>query len=196
MDNLSSTHKLIFANLNLNDSKVFQFRVKIFHSLIFFNFFTCKISGIDLFFGDIILLPPGHPTRPSLILWPLYSLMVSHAFILLAFTYLVKILISLLRICMYLLVLILSQSIFIWSSLQYIVLCDASKPNPDILRCRTISEGFFKAVRQDLTCPHPKEQSSHQLLGTCLASAVSLHSHYNNLSSHTDSGTNVLATTT
>lgn len=139
---------------------------------------------------------PSSFPPPNLVLWLLNSLMVSHAFILLAFMYLVEMLISLLHICTYLLVLILLQSIFIWSSLQYIVLCDVSKSNPDILLCRTISEWFFKAVRQDLTCPHPKEQSSHQLLCTCLASAVSLHSRYHNLSSHMDSGTNVLATTT
>lgn len=113
------------------------------------------------------------------------------------FMYLVEMQISLLYLCTYLLVLILLQSVF--SSVkvfQYILLCDVSKSKPDILLCKTISEWFSKAVRQYFTRPHPKEQSSHRLLCTCLASEVSLHSLYYNLSSHMNCGTNVLATTT
>lgn len=155
------------------------------------SFSYVKLQLLICFFGHIILPPSSLPCPLIIKLFDVIS-----CFHIICFMNLVEMQISLLHLCMCLLVLILLQSIF--SSVkvfQYILLCDIWKSKPDILLCKTISEWFSKAVRQYLTCPHAKEQSYHQLLCTCLALEVSLHSLYYNLSSHMHCGTNVLVTT-
>ena len=178
--NFSSVHKLIFANLNQNDSKVPWYT------------FTCKIAGVDLLFLAHYSLFPS-PSCPLII--ELFDGISCLHFT--CFTYLLEMQISLLHLCVYLLVLIVLQSIF--SSVkvfQYILLCDVCRSRPEIFPLTKPSQNdLSKAVRQYLACPHPKEQPSHQLLCTCLASEVSLHSLYYNLSPHMDCGTNVLAMT-